>query len=312
METLPPPAATRAAPPAGAQRAGLLRVLLPKRHRFRALRAWLNLLSIALVAAVPLSGSGRIDLWRGRHLAFGAPASFGRALLAAFVFGACCYFVTFLVNAVGGRLFCGFGCPLAQMNRLHEQIVAFAGDARRRRRARLATGALAVLFAGSMVLWWVDPRVAVEGSPRAVGVALLAWAALAIALVAHARAWNWAFCRGWCPVGLYYSVATPRKSFGIAFDRAAGTCVSCNACDRVCPALLAPRDLLGTIRRDEGLALAEGPAMNHCLSCGDCIEACEHVLGRRGIAPIPLSFAFGAYEERLPAPSNPLAPPRPD
>ena len=88
--------------------------------------------------------------------------------------------------------------------------------------------------------------------------------------------------------------------------------MSCNACDRVCPALLAPRDLLGTIQRDEGLTLAERPAMNHCLSCGDCIEACEHVLGRRGIAPIPLSFAFGAYEERLPAPSNPLAPPRPD
>ena len=119
------------------------------------------------------------------------------------------------------------------------------------------------------------------------------------AIVGHAKWWNWAFCRGWCPVGLYYSVATPSKSFGIAFDQA-GTCVNCNACDRVCPMGLPPRDLLSTIERDEGLALPRGPAMNHCLSCGDCIEACEYILERRKITPVPLSFAFGAYQEKPP------------
>lgn len=260
------------------------------------------LLSIALVAVVPLAGLGRIDLWAGHHRAFGAPASFGRALLAAVVFGCACYFVTFLVNAVGGRLFCGFGCPLAQANRLEEQVVAAGADRGRRRHARVATWLFSLLFAISIVLWWVDARVVVAGSLRAIAATVAATAVLTAAIVAHARWWNWAFCRGWCPVGLYYSVATPSKSFGIAFDQAAATCVSCNACDRICPMGLPPRDLLATIDRDEGLALPRGPAMNHCLSCGDCIEACEYVLGRRSITPVPLSFAFGAYKEKPAAP----------
>src|SRR6185295_61941 len=151
-------------------------------------------------------------------------------------------------------------------------------------------------------LWWVDARVFLDGSLGAIAATLTIGFALTAAIVGHAKWWNWAFCRGWCPVGLYYSVATPRKSFGISFDRAVGTCVNCNACDRVCPVGLPPRDLLATIERNDGLALAQGPAMNHCLSCGDCIEACEYILERRHVAPIPLSFAFGAYEEKPVAP----------
>jgi polyferredoxin len=264
-------------------------------------------LSIALVAAVPLFGLGRMDLWGGAHRAFGRPSSFGRALLAAFVFGSACYFVTFLVNAVGGRLFCGFGCPLAQANRIEEQVVAAGSDRARRRRAIFDLWAFSALFAGSMVLWWVDPRVLVAGSAGAIAVTLASWAALTAAIVLHAKGWNWAFCRGWCPVGLYYSVATPSKSFGIAFDKAVGTCVNCNACDRICPVGLPPRDLLAPIERDEGLALPKGPAMNHCLSCGDCVEACEYILGRRNVHPIPLTFAFGAYVEKPAPPAPPPA-----
>jgi polyferredoxin len=44
--------------------------------------------------------------------------SAGLALLLA---AGASYLVPFIVNLVGGRLFCGFGCPLALLTRLSEQ-----------------------------------------------------------------------------------------------------------------------------------------------------------------------------------------------
>jgi polyferredoxin len=278
--------------PPSTQRIGLLRVLLPRAHRFRGARRWMALLSVLLVAAVPLLGFARIDLWRGGHRLLGEPTSFGKGLMAALLFGTACYLVTFVVNAFGGRLFCGFGCPIAQANRLREAVVAArAGEARG---ARLRSWSFAAAFAGAALHWWIDPALWRDGGAIARLAALGAWLGGTLLVQAHARWWSWSFCRGWCPVGLYYSVVTPRTTaFGIAFDRAAGTCVECNACDRICPVGLPPRDLLAVIERDDGLALARSPGFHHCLSCGDCIEACEHVVGRRGLAPVPLTFTGG-------------------
>jgi polyferredoxin len=286
--------------PRSTQRLGLLKVLLPRAHRFRSLRAVMALLSLALVAAVPLLELARVDLWRGGHLLLGRPASLGRALVGALLFGIACYLVTFLVNAVGGRLFCGFGCPVSQANRLHERAMALAGRPGAAS-ARARSLAFSALCAGAVLHGWIDPALWREGSPRAVATAIGAWLALAAAVQLHARRWHWAFCRGWCPVGLYYSVVMPSRSFGIRFDRAAGTCVACNACDRICPVGLAPRDLLAEIERDEGLSIARATGVHHCLSCGDCIEACEHVLGRRGVAQAPLSFQGRKNAERASA-----------
>lgn len=276
-------------PPPASKRLGLLRVLLPRLHRYRARRALLTAFSLLLIAAVPFSGLGNLDLWRGGHQVLGEPAGLGKALFFAFLFGVACYLVTFVVNAFGGRLFCGFGCPVAQANRLSEQVAARSGRPGAAA-ARARSWLFAALFAAAIVHWWIDRALWTDGSFRARAAALLACAALSAAIQLHARAWNWAFCRGWCPVGLYYSVVAPSKSFGIQFDPVA-PCVECNACDHVCPAGIPPRDLLALVPRDEGLALARSPAVNHCLSCGDCVEACEYVVGRRGLSPIPLTFA---------------------
>lgn len=270
------------------KRLGLLRVLLPRPHRYRALRNKMALLSLAIVAAPPLLGLGRIDLWRGDHRLLGEPVGFGKALFGGLLFGTASYLITFVVNAFGGRLFCGFGCPLSQANRLAEKLATLRGKPGRTG-ALLASWLFAGLFAAAVLHWWIDPRLWSEGSWLARGAAAAALVAGAAAVQAHARLWHWAFCRGWCPVGLYYSVVMPSTKLGIRFD--AGTCVTCNACDHVCPVGLAPRDLRGEVRRDEGLAIAATTGVHHCLSCGDCVEACEHVLGRRGIAPIALTLS---------------------
>jgi len=272
------------------KRLGLLRVLLPRPHRYRSLRRTMALASLLIVAAPPLFGLARIDLWRGGHRLLGEPAGFAKALFGALLFGVASYLVTFVVNAFGGRLFCGFGCPLSQANRLAERVATERGKPGHGA-ARFRAWLFAVLFAAALLHWWIDPRLWRDGSWLARGVAGGALLLGAAAIQAHARGWHWAFCRGWCPVGLYYSVVRPSTSFGIRF--APPTCVECNACDLVCPVDLRPRDLLAEVTRDEGLAIAATTGVHHCLSCGDCVEACELVLGKRGITPIALTMAGG-------------------
>ena len=290
------------------QRFGLLRVLLPRPHRYRSLRSWVSLLSLIVVAAPPLVGLGRIDLWGGDHQLLGEPVSFAKALFGGLLFGIASYLITFLVNAFGGRLFCGFGCPLSQANRLAERIAAERGKP-----GRTATIVRSWLFAGAFAAailhWWIDPRLWIEGSLGARAAAVAALAAGAALIQSHARWWHWSFCRGWCPVGLYYSVVSPSTALGIRFD--AATCVNCNACDRVCPVGLAPRNLPGEIERDEGLAIATTTGVHHCLSCGDCVEACEFILGKRGITPIALTLASHPFGEGEAHPAPTAAPAEP-
>ena len=275
--------------PTAPKRAGLLRVLLRQPHRYRSLRGALALASLAIVAAPPLLGLGRLDLWRGDHRFLGEPVTFAKALFGGVLFGVASYLITFVVNAFGGRLFCGFGCPLAQANRLVEQVGAIPAGRPGRGAPIAGSWLFALLYAAAVLHWWIDPRLWLDGSASARAVAagvLLLGTAL---IQAHAHRWHWAFCRGWCPVGLYYSVVMPSTAFGIRFSPA--TCIDCNACDHVCPVDLRPRELTAEVTRDEGFAIASTSGVHHCLSCGDCVEACELVLTKRGVAPIALTLA---------------------
>jgi polyferredoxin len=282
-----------------ADRAGLARILLAKPHRFRRRRAATACLSIVLTALVPLAGMARLDLASGRHLALfdrtSAPRAVAAIVLSVFLF----YLVTFLVNAVGGRLFCGWGCPLAYATRLTEAVAASRANEGRRGRARLARAAYTTALAAALTLWFADPRAVATG--RGAAAAAVVFGAALGAVRLHARFWGWAFCRGFCPIGLYYTVVAPAKSFGLRFDRAAGTCIACGACDAVCPVAIAPRELERPVERVAGLAPSGAPGFNHCLSCGDCIEACEHatrksrtrLAGPDGkVPPAPLGFAW--------------------
>jgi polyferredoxin len=280
------------ATPPSDPRPKILRSLLRTGHRFRGIRHVMSLASIGLLVAVPLSGLARLDLWRGEHLALGKPASAVSALMALVFSAGLSYLVTYVVNFIGGRLFCGFGCPLSLLFRLSEGR-KLARSRPRRVFSHLYGPIYAALFSASLVLWFVDPRVMLEGSlgARAGAIAgLAAGMALVLWMAAHI---GFRFCRNWCPVGLYYSVVAPTKSFGIAFETKG--CIECNACDDVCPMHLPPRDLLSMIPRREGLAVSEAPAVNHCLSCGDCVEACQMVLSKKSLAVYPLRMDWHPF-----------------
>lgn len=54
-------------------------------------------------------------------------------------------------------------------------------------------------------------------------------------------------------------------------------CIRCGACVEVCPAGLMPHELLGAIRRKDGLALDE-LGLAACIECGSCDLVCPSAI----------------------------------
>lgn len=251
-----------------------LRLILKKPHRYRWYRAVTMSVTVAVLFAVPLLGLARVDLPGGRHLALGEPVDLTRGVVAVLVAIAAFYVVTFLVNLPAGRMFCGFGCPIGQLSRFADAIDAFPREASPRRRAWAELIAFALVLSLAVSLWWVAPAGLVDGVR---GLAVIGGVlALAGVAVLHARRWRWGFCKGFCPIGLYYSVVQSNALVGIDFDPAR-TCTDCGVCRTICPVDLDPRRLEAMVSARGGLSLDSLPATNHCLHCGACVEACEQV-----------------------------------
>ncbi len=252
--------------------------------------------SLTVLVAVPLSGLARVDLWGGQHFLLGVPATFKQGLAGVIVGIGAMYVITFLVNGVGGRLFCGWGCPIGQLSRWGE-AVEDAGPAPAERWRAVGGGALfSLVLVLAVLAWWVDLRVFWQGSTQAL---VITWGLLLLSVAAafaHGRVWRWKFCQSVCPIGLYYSLVSPARWFGIGFHNQNKTCIECNACDHVCPVALRPRALQEPAGPRPGLGLEDAPGRNHCLECGDCVRACEWMIRQRGLGPVPLQLGFTPCE----------------
>jgi polyferredoxin len=270
-----------------------LRPIEEVHHRYRRVRLATQAITLAVLFAVPLAGFARLDLWDGRHLIFGEPTNevygLGGLLLGILAF----YFVTFVVNAGFGRVFCGFGCPVGEVSRLADvaELPSRSASTRWAGHARAVLYAAALAAAGE--LWLVSPRVLVEGSPRAIARALFGLAASTGLLYAHGRFGRWTFCRYYCPIGAYYSALQTEHGFGVHFEPTGGTCKGCAVCAKVCPVELDPRDLARPRDEMRGIGIEGFPGRNHCLSCGDCVRACEHVFHDQSREIVPLRLSFG-------------------
>jgi polyferredoxin len=264
-------------------------------HVFRRVRAGFQTLTLAILVGIPASGLARFDLWRGHHRVLFHAEKPVAAFFALMVAMAGFYLLTFIVNGFMGRAFCGFGCPIGQVSRLADSTQV----ARHARRARLSNRILAwgysALLAAAVLGWWLDPAVLLRGSPLARATAAAGWLALAGVLQAHGEWWRWRFCQRWCPIGLYYSAVQLVHQFGVHFASGAPQCERCRACVEVCPVELDPKDLAAERRGIGGLAIDGFASANHCLTCGDCVRACELVSSKPGVVP-PLRLGLGAHQ----------------
>jgi len=211
----------------------------------------------------------------------------------------------FLMNAIGGRIWCGYLCPQTVWTDLFYAVERFIeGD--RRERMKKASGKLTVrrvseivakhsiwLFiawwtGGAWVLYFADAPTLVRelATGEAPAVAYVSIAILTFTTYTLAGHMREQVCVYMCPwpriqaaltdewalnVTYRYDRGEPRTSIKKADDlrahgKAAGDCVDCYQCVAVCPT---------------GIDIRDG-AQLECIMCGLCIDACDTVMTKVG------------------------------
>ena len=262
---------------------------------YSALRVAVVTASLLILLAVPLLGLVQIDLWAGHHVVLGEPADLITGIKGIVVAIGCLWGVTFTTNVIVGRFFCGWGCPVGYVSRLGEDLDLVA----KYRKSRLhwlfdhAKGAAFVAtFVASIMLWWVDPMVLIEGTWMARSVVVGLFLVFCIGGFLHAFVWRFGFCVNVCPIGLYYRLVTSRAPIGIQFNEKPDPCIECGACEKICPVRIDPKALGQEIEipSDDGGPITTRYGDAECIRCGDCVEACRLVFRpRKGQVP-PLRF----------------------
>ena len=250
-------------------------------HRYEYRRIAIGIVASLLVAWIPLGGILRFDLWDGRHVVLGEPASLVTAVRAfAFPFLAVNILILFGTR-FWGRYLCGFGCPVGAFARMGEALrFPRKGQSQLQRlRHILLLGAGALTIAGIVFAFWVDPRVFLEGSAGARAGATAFLLGLTAGVFLGARRLGLGFCRDWCPSGVYFALLGHETRSGVEL-RHPESCTDCKLCEVVCPVDLEPRTLHGVHPNSSRGFYPEG--LSHqaiCLRCGDCIRACEDTTG---------------------------------
>jgi polyferredoxin len=276
--------------PLGTTRDKVLRGLARKRghpHRYTVVRWVVAIGATAVIALIPATGVLRFDLWGGNHVYLEDTLGFAEvARRFAFPFLAVNIAIV-LASRFLGRYLCGFVCPYGALARLSEWA----------RATRSAAFTNAVLLAASLLLaaitfsFWIDWRVFTSGTPLALSLAAAFLLGTTAASYATVRWLGLAFCRDWCPSGVYFAVLGHDTNAGIAFAHPEA-CTDCRACESVCPVDLHPRQI-ASVESRAGTGFYPDGLSNHalCIRCGDCVVACEQVTARDSdVTPLELGW----------------------
>lgn len=238
-------------------------------------------------------------------------------------------FVLFLMNAVAGRIWCGYLCPQTVWTDLYLAVErVFEGDRRERmirdgmawsldtlwRKAakHLSWIMIAWWTGGAWVLYFADaPTLVRELATFQAPMMAYVWIGIltftTYALAGHMRE---QVCKFMCPwpriqaaltddealnVTYRYDRGDPRASVKQAArlraeGRPAGDCVDCQQCVVVCPM---------------GIDIRDGAQLD-CIQCGLCIDACDTVMDKIGRPPRLIGFDTEANIQRRQAGLTPI------
>ena len=279
---------------------GTRRFIRPKlaHGRFLTRRRIVGYALIALFVFLPrlrIDGNPMLllDLVAGEIHVFGALFRPSQGFMLA-MFGITIVIAVFLVTALFGRVWCGWGCPQTVYMELVYRPIERLLEGSRGQRASTWRKALkwtlftAIAFALSNVFlaYFVGTdrlEQWVFGSPvdHPVGFGIVV--AVAGLMLLDFGWFREQMCTIACPYGRLQSVLLDRQSLIIGYDvgrgeprtkpkkklavlEGAGDCVDCSACVAVCPT---------------GIDIREGLQME-CIGCAQCIDACDSVMDKVG------------------------------
>jgi cytochrome c oxidase accessory protein FixG len=209
--------------------------------------------------------------------------------------------ILFLMNALAGRLWCGYLCPQTVWTDLYLQVErVFEGDRRERMQrdaARWSAGTwglkISKHFVWIMIAWWTGgawvlyfadaPTLVRELASFEAPIAAYVWIGiLTFTTYALAGFMREQVCLYMCPWPRIQAALTDQEALNVAYrhDRGeprmgaklaqkaraagepAGDCVDCKQCVAVCPT---------------GIDIREGAQLG-CIQCGLCIDACDTIM----------------------------------
>jgi cytochrome c oxidase accessory protein FixG len=250
-------------------------------HRYRSLVYTLLTLLFFGLPFVQVGGESalRFDVPTLRLLFFGSAVWMSEffIVLVALLFLA---FLFIWVTLVFGRVWCGWICPQMLLVSLTEKRSRAGYLVPRGLSSHVKALLLSILTGAAMVWYFVSPyeflpRLALLDTGRVEG---WAWAILAGITWLNLLFLRETFCATVCPYAKLQGALLDRDSLIIAYDtRRAGECIDCKACAKVCPVGI---DIRG------GLQAA-------CVNCAECVDACTHILSKKG-RPSLVGYFCGA------------------
>ena len=137
----------------------------------------------------------------------------------------------------------------------------------------------------TLACYWLAPATVWRGAthPRADLPAAATVYGLAAVIAADMLWLRRKFCSHACPYGALMSLLADNNTLAVRYlQERDDECIGCHKCETDCPM---------------GIDIKQGVGQLSCIGCGECVDACNDVLGRRGQAGL-IEFRYGLEPER--------------
>ncbi len=250
-------------------------------HHYRRTRKSVHLVCFLIFVALPFLNVMRFDIPRQRFYFFGFELwinEFGIIFLSLMFL----MFVIVASSIVFGRVYCGYACPQMifsetsiqfedWLRRKITKYVSRMSATNRRRLWRLAfyvtVGLASMFLAFVFIAYFVELRdllrrlfsldMHTAGGISGVTVTLITF--LDFTLVRQR------FCTTVCPYGYLQGMLGDHNTLLVQYRDEQKACIECKKCVRVC---------------HMGIDIRNGPLQIECVHCGECIDACDRIMGR--------------------------------
>ncbi|MBV9850617.1 MAG: 4Fe-4S binding protein [Armatimonadetes bacterium] len=208
------------------------------------------------------------------------------------------------VSFLYGRLWCGWVCPQTLASDFADSLRARldrrfrvrkmappelgAGRAFFVSRSLWAAIILAMAYGTGLTLacYWLAPATVWRGAthPLADPAAAATVYGLAAVIAADMLWLRRKFCSHACPYGALMSLLADKNTLTVRYlDERDDECIHCRKCETDCPM---------------GIDIKQGVGQFACIGCGECVDACNDVLGRQGKAGL-IEYRYGTEPERV-------------